>query len=324
MPEPSAVVHATNWMLDLGESGTTRPQVFVCDDGTERVLKIPRVGTADATVLTAEWIGALLAVELEVLTPRPALVELSEEAIGTAPPSVRQRAEAGLVFGTEYLSNAKPILGPTGLTGCHNHVGLLSRLVVLDTWIETLDRMQPNYGRNLIVNVERRQETLMAIDFGMSFAPVLFTLVGAVPEFSVISVVARPEARPLLDAGIISATLGYVETLSEADITKIVRSTPDAWPMTRRRERWSGSYLSGSRFCVRRCRPNSVQSYECLLRLCNRSLRRRPGTRGGGECCGHRHLPGRGSAHRGRCSGHVTTQIDVAGLQPVCLPRFHR
>lgn len=219
---PSATTHLHGF-----ESGQTKPQVFRCSDQVDRVLKLR--GLAAGSSLASDWVGALLAVELNVLTPAPELVDVDEGAIATLPPSQRDRAVPGLAFGTTYVHIASTVTGLDSIIACPNHAELLSRLLVLDMWIGTEDRMTPDFGRNLLIDNVDVPPSLMAIDFGMAFAPALFKLVGAQADVEHIDLQLRPGIRALLDGDQVWNAVSDAEAVTQADLVRYAYSTPGEW-----------------------------------------------------------------------------------------------
>jgi len=204
----------------------TKPQVFSCSDGQERVLKLP--GLAQGTALSADWCGSVLAVELGVPTPVPSLVAVDAQALETMPLH-GDVARPGICFGTDYVSQAAPVTGIATLVGCSNHVALLSRLAVLDCWIDVPDRMKPDAGRNLLISKEGGRSELLAIDFGMGFAGALHVLLGSRDPDQEMREPLVPEVRHLIDPQIMDSAIRSVEETTEAEIVRVVGSCPDEW-----------------------------------------------------------------------------------------------
>ena len=219
---PSATTH----LYDFG-TGQTEPQLFACSDRVDRVLKLQGIATGPS--LASDWVGSLLAVALQVHTPAPVLVDVDEVAIATLPRAQRDRARPGVAFATTYVRSASTVFGLSAITACPNHAELLSRLLVLDMWIATEDRMNPDFGRNLLVDNVDGTRSLMAIDFGMAFAPVLFKMVGAEPDVEHIDLRFRPEVRALLGREHIRSALSDAEAITQADLVGYASTTPSDW-----------------------------------------------------------------------------------------------
>ena len=223
----------------------TKPCVFECSDGQERVLKFRDRATRQA--LASDWIGALLATELGIRTPAPALVVIDEETMSTMSKAVEEDARPGHAFGTAFLPAAENVLGVRGVTACSNHPELLGRLSVLDTWIGTQDRQRPDGAWNLLTELDDGpQPQLVAIDFGMAFSDSLFPLLGE-RDHAATMLVWPNEAKPLADLQAVSETLDQVEDMTEADIIKHVESTPHAWLSAEERGRVVGSLFARRR-----------------------------------------------------------------------------
>jgi HipA-like protein len=225
-----AYVEANSWTHDFGLAGATRPQVFYCEDGVDRVIKLTGLGMSDGRLLAADWWGAVLASDLGLPTPVPRLVRVSEQALQTAPEDIRASAKPGFAFGAEYLPRAGPIIGLDSIMNCSNHSEALARMAVLDVWIDTPDRMTPEFGRNLLQNIDGRDHELVVIDFGLAFGAALHHLFGAGEDaMAEMSDPLRPEVRPLVSGEEIELTLEAVERMTEADIVKFVNSAPPEW-----------------------------------------------------------------------------------------------
>ena len=219
---PDALSH----LHDFG-TGQSQPQVFACSDGIDRVLQLQGIATGPS--LASDWVGALLAVELRVHTPAPFFVRVGEASIATLPYAQRLRAMPGVAFGTTYVHTASTVHGIDSITVCPNHAELLSRLTVLDTWIGTEDRMNPDFGRNLLIDGVAESRRLMAIDFGMAFTPVLFTILGGQPVYDMVELQLPPALRPLLDRDVLQTAINDVETAPDAELVKYAHSVPDEW-----------------------------------------------------------------------------------------------
>ena len=221
----------------------SRPCVFECSDGQERVLKFRKRATRQA--LASDWIGALLATVLGIRTPAPALVEIDEEAISTMRQEAESDARPGYAFGTAFLPAAENVVGVRGITACSNHAELLGRLAVLDTWIGTQDRQRPDGAWNLLAELDDGpRPQLVAIDFGMAFTDSLFPLLGTHDQ-STTKLVWPGEVRPLADLQAVSETVAQVEYMTEADIIKQVETAPRAWLSAEERGRMIGSLFAG-------------------------------------------------------------------------------
>ena len=217
---------ALNFRHEL-RGGMSRPCVFQCSDGQERVLKFESRATKAA--LASDWIGALLATELGIRTPAPSLVELDEDAILTMGTAAGGDALPGYGFGTAYLPFAQNIFGIRNITSCVNHPDALGRLAVLDTWIGTEDRLRPDGAWNLLKETDQgAKPQLVAIDFGMAFAGALVPLIGTGGHFP-IQLVCPMEVRPLVDPRAVTNALAHAEALTEAETVRLVGTTPEEW-----------------------------------------------------------------------------------------------
>ena len=230
---PNHSIHqATNFRHELG-GGMSRPCVFECSDGQERVLKFQDRATKAA--LASDWIGALLATELGVRTPAPSLVHLGAEAISTMAPQAGVDALPGYAFGTAYLPHAQTIIGIGLITLCSNHPEVLGGLAVLDTWIGTQDRRRPN-DWNLLAETDQGAHQLVAIDFGMAFPGLLVPLVGP-SDHQPLTLVCPADVKHLIDRNAVDEALARAEGMNDAEIIKTVATTPDAWLSSEQRGR---------------------------------------------------------------------------------------
>ena len=235
-----------NHLYDLG-IGMSRPQVFECNDGVDRVVKVP--GLCSLAALTSDWLGALLAVHLGLLTPAPALVTVTRESIRSMPPELGRAALPGVGFGTTYITSAQPVLGVASIEACSNHSDILARTTALDVWIGTLDRMTPNFGRNLLIDAEDGHLRLMAIDFGMAFTDVLVQLVGTSTTPDPVAVIDR-RIRTLLDLRALSAAIADIESITNVELLEFGSTVPQAWISEQTRQRVI-DFLSDRRLLVR-------------------------------------------------------------------------
>jgi hypothetical protein len=201
------------------------PQLFSCDDGVLRVLKLQ--GLCPPTVLAQDWLGCVLAVSLGIPTPKPALVHIDDAAVRSLPQQLSGRAQTGIALGTEYSEKASAILRMPSLTVCENHVDLLSTIFVLDSWLGTADRMQPDFGRNLLIDAHDDEDPrLMVIDFGLTFPGALIPLLGPPPE---VEGVVHADVIPILDADIVRRTLNQIMEMPEATLYELAASAPNEW-----------------------------------------------------------------------------------------------
>ena len=205
----------------------SRPCVFECSDGRERVLKFRDRATYSA--LASDWIGSLLATDLGVRTPAPSLVKMDGEAISTMGKEAAADVKPGYAFGSAYLPHAQNIVGVRGITSCANHADVLGRLAVLDSWIGTGDRLRPDGVWNLLKETDQgSQPQLVAIDFGMAFPGTLVPLVG-VPSHLQAELVCPREVRLLLAPSGMTDSLGRALGMTEVELITLVGTTPETW-----------------------------------------------------------------------------------------------
>src|SRR3989304_6709326 len=165
------MVSARNHLHELS-GGQSAPQVFQCDDDDYWVLKL--LGNPlGRSVLVADWVGALLAHNLKVPTPRVEVVNVSDAALATAPSHIQRWARPGPAFGSKWLQQAKTVSGIVELEGVEN-APVFGRLHVLDVWIEVLDRRKPDLTWNMLIDTSTSRGAFVAVEFGMSLNEVLY------------------------------------------------------------------------------------------------------------------------------------------------------
>ena len=217
-------LRALNWRRAMG-GGETKPQVFECDDGNDWVLKLPGNPHLGAAGLCADWIGTALAAECGVPVLECALVEVTPTALATMPDDnvATPWAAPGTAFGSRFLAEAVSVLGLQGTPD----LGLISRIVVVDTWLDVLDRKKPHGGLwNLLVDTNTPSSSLRVIDFGLSLTELL-----GPPMLGDIEVTVRcpTEWRPYLTTADVSAAVADAHAIPSEWIDEIVASIPPDW-----------------------------------------------------------------------------------------------
>lgn len=152
-------MRAANHLGVLG-GGQSEPHLFADENGEVWVVKLP--GNPFESQLGTDYLGLQLAPFLGVPVPESRPITVDEESLATmqARPSW---AREGLGLATRYFRGVENVT-PMALADGHE---TLSRLIVLDAWLETLDRKRPDGQWNLL-RLTGPDVRYLAIDFGMS------------------------------------------------------------------------------------------------------------------------------------------------------------
>ncbi|MHB8577653.1 MAG: HipA family kinase [Dehalococcoidia bacterium] len=216
-------LEAINWLQDYG-TGDTRPQLFECSRRGRRserwVLKL--MGKADRE-LVSDWIGSLLAHRLKLHTPEVAVVEVTAEALRTAPQNIQSWARPGPAFASREIAAASPITSSGDLIsfGSPEELGAM---YALDSWLDVVDRRKPDGVWNLLLDTSVSQ--LNVLDFGKGLSSYMFIMFGA-----------QRTCDPLYPSSVMFAasmeaalvTCDAIERISEVDLTDMVCSAPATW-----------------------------------------------------------------------------------------------
>lgn len=209
-------MRAINHIRFLG-GGQSEPHLFTCDDERVWVLKLP--GNPQASVLGHDLVGLRLAALLQVPAVHGEVVEVDAAALA----SMRIRppwAVPGLALGTLYVENTMPFHAGAALQTSE----VFGRLVVLDTWLETLDRRRPDGAWNLLVRSDRTQPQLLALDFGFSLQ------VG--PGSAAASLLPTNYPNELIAAAShesLKSCVAELAALSDDDVRAVIESVPPEW-----------------------------------------------------------------------------------------------
>ena len=166
----------TEQILDVAKSGRTKPLIVRCSrrdaesnrlDHLEFVVKglgLPEVTT---TSLFAELFGSVLAREIGLLTPRPALVQVTEDFAAVVRASKTLPADCrlspGLAVGIEYYNQA--LLPATNITRLTDEqYGEAACIYCYDMLTQNPDRLVTNPNCFVL------RGHLIPIDFGLCFS----------------------------------------------------------------------------------------------------------------------------------------------------------
>jgi len=217
---------ARNHRRDLKE-WESRPQLFQCSDGAEWVLKLMGNNLGSASLAT-DWVGSALATMIGVPTPEPNIVEVSGDALRTAPESVQEWARPGPAFGSALVSQYVNLFGMAQLTQCVN-LRDIGKMVVLDTWIEVLDRQKPDGKWNLLIDNADDEPQLRVIDYGFSLSETLRPR-DAVPLGEPAKLLACPPSlRPHIDWGAAREAVRAMLDISRDQVAEVIQSIPAEW-----------------------------------------------------------------------------------------------
>jgi hypothetical protein len=219
-------VRAINHLGFLG-GGQSEPHLFSCDDDRVWVLKLP--GNPQAVQLGQDFLGLCVAELMGVHVPESSVVEVDISAISTmsSPPAWLR---PGLALGTVYVQATGAFAaGGNAIAADLPQVALL---IVLDSWIETLDRRRPDGAWNLLVRTDTHPTELLVLDFGFALNARY-----ALGPSSII-----PEAYPLeLTAAVssnqVAMAIEAAGALEEASVASCVYAVPEEWMDSEAKER---------------------------------------------------------------------------------------
>ena len=170
MTYPVLHVTAVHFLKQL-ESGRTRPCVFHCENeggssAGEFVVKLrANQSTGDGAAMF-ELVGSLLAQQLGIRVPRPAVVDISPDlAPGIVQHDVRTSVEnsAGLNFGSKFLNGGYFAWQPRRKIPI-NMLGQAFETFAFDALIENPDRSNDN------PNILENGEHMVLLDHELAFS----------------------------------------------------------------------------------------------------------------------------------------------------------
>ena len=209
-------------------------------DVGEYVIKV-RNNPEGPRILVNEWIGTSLARHLGVLTPDFGVVDVPE--LIDIPLRAGLRAEAGPAFGSRF-ERVQPWAGGSSVVAVANPE-IISRLIVLDTWILNVDRysvgddnrIQQN-RHNILLSTEGAPEgkfSLKAIDHGHCFRGTSWRAhdlrkIAAMRDRRVYGLF--PEFRAHLERPVVGAALAAASEIRPGGIRTILRGIPREWGLS--------------------------------------------------------------------------------------------
>ncbi len=230
--------------------GDSKPQVFECSDARDWVLKL--LGNPlGPTSLVADWVGTAIGRLIAVPVPECSIATVSKEAIETAPEGVQEWALPGPALATEYVTQSSNVSGVTALFTCNN-LSELGSLVVLDTWIETLDRRKPDGSWNLLIDCSGSGTRVLVIDQGFSLTEPLRSR-GALPLGSAPEQLRCPtDLEPLVDWRNAVDSVSLMMAITVNELRAVVASIPNEWLSAQQQRGDIVDYLSQRRELVAR------------------------------------------------------------------------
>lgn len=207
------------------------PQIFSCDAyddppnaASEWVLKLMGKNGGE---LIGDWVGCLLARALGLRTPAVDVAEVDEEALQTAPASVRAWAKPGPAFASAYMSDSQNVPSDKAVLDlCPGD--FVGALYAVDTWLEVLDRKKPEGTWNILRRDVAGDSNPYAIDFGKCIAECLFSVPVTKPA------IMRPARYPTLvrQAASLEAALAMANSIAALDeqlLADVIASIPFPW-----------------------------------------------------------------------------------------------
>lgn len=220
-------VQAVGWLRSV--RGGSQPQVYLCDDGAEYVVKHAN-NPQCRRVLANEWIATRLAAWLGLPVPELAIVDVSPETIAKSEARFRlgrssARPEAGLCFGSRILAGRNvDWIPPDALGGLTNRLDFLGMLV-FDKWTCNTD------ARQVVFNQPDGAKQLRAVmvDQGFCFNAGEWGF----PDGPLRGVYCRNEAYATV-TGIDSFApwLARLETLPRSLLDSIALEMPGDWTLS--------------------------------------------------------------------------------------------
>lgn len=203
--------------------------LFECSDGQMWVIKLATNPHQRIQALVGDWIGTCLAIHLKLPTLEPTIVRVEQAAIDTIRDSdVRVWARPCHAFATRYLEETSQILQGQEIVSRWSEDNL-ARLVVLDTWLDVIDRKRP-IGWNFLRNTETNG--IIVMDFGMAFSTVFgVPLLGGDP----LQIMMPDEFRPFVSPAMLVQGAQDASSISDSMLKELVGSLPETWVSEERR-----------------------------------------------------------------------------------------
>lgn len=211
-------MRAINHVRLLG-GGQSEPHLFTCDDGQDWVLKLPN--NPQGSQLGNDYLGSLLARQFQLPVPEPAVVDVDQAALAGMD-VVPSWAVPGAALGSLYLRSAAGF--SPNATALAADAELAARLLVFDSWIETLDRRRPDGAWNLLVRTDSTNPAIVVLDFGFALnAGVTLGRASILPDSYPVEIINATTAEA------VAGMMGELGSLDEGDITSAIERVPREW-----------------------------------------------------------------------------------------------
>ena len=228
--------------------GDSRPQLFECSDEEEWVLKL--MGNAQGTItLAADWIGSALSLLIGVPTPESSIINVTADALRTAPSSVQEWAAPGPAFGSLFVTQNNSFAGAAAVTQCAN-VSDIGKMAVADTWLQVEDREKPDRAWNMLIDTSLDVPELRVIDYGLSLRDHLAPVGILLRDQPAARLVCPDPLRPYLDWEAARQAVNAMLSMPEQQIEDIVQSVPTAWNVDNEHRQATIEHLCGFRTMV--------------------------------------------------------------------------
>jgi hypothetical protein len=231
-----------------------------CDDGFTYVVKF----AGDSRVAVNEYLGQTLAFTLGLPVPRGAFVELGPETVAHSKDLANRAIEPGVHQGSQLVANASDLSGFGGREGGLEEALVnseaLAGTVCLDNWILTSDRDRPE---NHLVQAVPGGFRYYLVDFTHSFTGPRWTL-DTLDEGSFLRVlmpVLPPIAAAVKGQASFESTLRRIESFTDDEIQRAVRSIPTPWKVDEEERVQLGSFLQVRRGILRSVLASNRQSF---------------------------------------------------------------
>lgn len=199
--------------------GQSEPHLFTCDDGQSWVLKLPN--NPQGSQLGTDYLGSLLARQFQLPVPEPAVVDVDQAALDSMD-AVPLWAVPGLALGSLYLRSAAGFSPNAAALAADPEFA--ARLLVFDSWIETLDRRRPDGAWNLLLRTDSIGPPIVVLDFGFALnVGVTLGHASILPASYPVEIVHATTAEEVAKA------IEELEWLDDGDIASAIERVPSEW-----------------------------------------------------------------------------------------------
>lgn len=192
--------------------------MFDDENGNRWVVKLP--GNPFESQLGNDYLGLQLAPLLRVPVPESHPIVIDEACLATMDVQPAW-VHPGLGLATRYFLEVETVT-PVSLSEGDES---LSRLVVLDCWLETLDRRRPDGQWNLLRRLDA-EGGYLAIDFGMSMQRNV--ILGAAGSDRCLPPGYPAELLRAAGLHIVQSTIAELTAISDAHIRSKVTAVPSS------------------------------------------------------------------------------------------------